>query len=139
MKKKTEQFMFLFDELNKAGRFTEETRNGITYPDHWATWGLSVGSFYDRDTELLERFIDRFPGRKHDDYEGGKRRLGRLFSELVRDNWIDRTIRGNQREYFGEGQSWSYVYTLPAEFARKILEGKETPESLARRYQGDDT
>jgi hypothetical protein len=137
MRKKTAQFMFLFDELNKAGRFVCETINGVTYPDHWATWGLSVGSFYDRDLELLNRFIDRFPGRKHDDYENGKRRLGRLLSELYHDNWIDRTIRGNQMEYMGETQKWAYVYSLPAEFARKILDGKETPESLARRYQGD--
>ncbi|AGR48016.1 hypothetical protein PHIM7_297 [Sinorhizobium phage phiM7] len=139
MKKKTQQFAWLFDRLNKAGRFTCETRNGVVYPEHWATWGLSVGSFYDRDTELLTDFIENFPGRKEDDYENGKKRLGKLLSELYHDGWIDRSIRGNQLEYIGEGQRWAYVYTMPAVYAKKILEGKLTPEEMARQYQGDRT
>jgi hypothetical protein len=139
MKKTTERFMWLFERLYEAGSFRETSRNGELPQIEWSTSGLSVGSLYDADCDLLDAFRERFPGRDAGDggIKAAKSRLGRLFNEAFNDGWIDRTIRGNQLEYFGEGQRWDYVYRLPAEYAIKIKNGRETPESLARRYQGD--
>lgn len=139
MKTKTAQFAWIFQRLFEASR---ECLTSIGSGPYNAdiSGHISLSLIYDDGLDLICDFMKAFPGRSPDignHEKNGMARLSKLLKELFEDGWIDRFRISNFKEYYGEGGTWSYGYSLPLRTFRKLKSGEWTPESMARRYQGD--
>src|ERR1051325_1259548 len=103
------------------------------------TGGCDVCTTYDDGEAFVSAFAGAFPGRKPDgNFILAASRLRRLVKEAFDDGWLDRFRLSNHDQYHpGQEPNWQYVYSIPAEYCRKLKRGDWTPEYMARRYQGD--
>lgn len=142
MRIKTAQFAFIFQELFDVSHEVSVSRGGVPCGQD-VSGSLSLSLIYDDGLDLIDRFTKAFPGRSSAPIKSHEKnamaRLSKLLKELVDDGWIDRFRISNFKEYVGEGGTWSYGYTLPLRTYRKMKSGEWSAESMARRYQGDDT
>lgn len=141
MKIKTAQFAWIFQRMFDVSRECSTSRNGGPYVAD-VSGSISLSLIYDDGIDLIHDFVKAFPGRatKIGSHEkNGMARLSRLLKELVDDGWVDRFRISNFKEYYGEGGTWSYGYSLPLSTYRKMKSGEWTAEGMARRYQGDDS
>lgn len=136
MRKKTAQIAWIFQRMFDASHEVMTSRNNGPYVAE-VSGSISLGLIYDESIDLICDFMQAFPGRAKPNETNAMARLSKLLKALVDDGWISRFRISNFKEYIGEAGTWSYGYYLDVHTYRKMKSGDWTPESMARRYQGD--
>ena len=135
---RTRETAWVFEQLYAAGKFYVTSRNGEQPQEGWHTAGISVGN-YDDDIDFITDFHDKFYAHVYGTpgFERARRKLREILNDLAKDNWIDKWKSNCNKEYVGE-PTWQMAYSLPAEFAYRLRDERDTFEGMARRYRGDD-
>ena len=121
----------------KVGRMASWLFQWLFDNEYIGTRRITVGHTYDDELELLEAFMESFPGRKPLDYNTGKRRLAKYLNQLHADGWLEKGRRYNDAQYLGEMRSgWYPTFSLPRREADRMELGVSTAAEMGRRYWG---